>query len=337
MLCQHPRPESNVLPDCPHLGFPRQGYPQPHCRRQESLYVTHIRYEGQHCSTVRTCARDSGHCRHEANPYGLKETLLSETLQPAFPSCATQKSLKRVTAMPKRLYFSRIRSTLSHCDMSDRMTLSPTCNPERISIVVTELRPNFTLTREASEPSSEILKRLIVLSCWPCTGRPTYRTSLRFSSSMVPSTLRSARAPGGSGSSNTASTVTVPFWTEGSMRETCPMTTPLRVSIVAFCPIVMSLACVSAILISAFSFLGSATRATFVPTATFWPSSMGISCNTPVMPARTRSEEDWLRRNPYVALAWSTWDWLAISRDLADSSAILVRWVSNCSRMASLS
>jgi len=50
---------------------------------------------------------------------------------------------------------------------------------------------------------------------------------------------------------NTASTVTVPFTTEGSMRDTCPITTPLRVSMVAFCPMRTSLACVSAILISA--------------------------------------------------------------------------------------
>src|SRR2546425_7691568 len=42
--------------------------------------------------------------------------------------------------------------------------------------------------------------------------------------------------------------VTVPFTTEGSIRETCPFTTPFRVSIVAFCPMVTSFACVSAIL-----------------------------------------------------------------------------------------
>src|SRR5580698_4259871 len=82
-------------------------------------------------------------------------------------------------------YFSRMRSTLSHCDMSDRMTLSPTCKPDRISTVLTELRPSFTFTRSASLSSGITLNRLIVASVWPCTGRPTYKTSFRFSSVIV--------------------------------------------------------------------------------------------------------------------------------------------------------
>jgi len=61
-------------------------------------------------------------------------------------------------------YLSRIRSKLSTADISDRITLSPTCKPCRTSIVVTELRPSFTLTRTASAPSLTILNRPMVLS-----------------------------------------------------------------------------------------------------------------------------------------------------------------------------
>src|SRR6202000_1085775 len=69
-------------------------------------------------------------------------------------------------------YFSRMRSTLSHCDISERMTLSPTFKPDKISTVFTELRPSFTLTRSPSVSSGMTLKRLMVASVWPCTGRP---------------------------------------------------------------------------------------------------------------------------------------------------------------------
>jgi len=91
---------------------------------------------------------------------------------------------------------------------------------DRISIVFTELRPNFTLTRTASDPSPIILKIPIVPAPCPCAGLPTYRTSLRFSIVIVPSTLKSGLTPGGRGSSIVTSTVTVPFITEGSTRET---------------------------------------------------------------------------------------------------------------------
>src|SRR6266581_1333843 len=191
-------------------------------------------------------------------------------------------------------YFKRTRSKLSQADMSERITLSPTFNPSSTSIVFTELRPNLTLTRTASDPSSIILKIPIVLSACPCTGLPTYSTSFRFSSVIVPSTLKSGLAPKGRGSSIVTSTVTVPFTTDGSIRKTCPPTMPLRVSIDAFCNGATSLACVSAILISALSFFGSATRARFVPRVTRWPTSTGTSCNTPLMPARTCSAYNWL-------------------------------------------
>src|SRR5215475_9295771 len=69
----------------------------------------------------------------------------------------------------KLRYFNRIRSTLSHCDISERTTLSPTFKPSTISTVLTELRPSFTVVRIPSESSGVTLKRLIVLSDWPCT------------------------------------------------------------------------------------------------------------------------------------------------------------------------
>src|SRR5580698_1032494 len=97
---------------------------------------------------------------------------------------------------PRYGYFSRIRSKASQADISDKITLSPTFNPSKISIVLTELRPSFTFTRVASELSSVSLKSPIVLSDCPCTGLPTYSTLLRFSRVIVPSTLKSGLAPG---------------------------------------------------------------------------------------------------------------------------------------------
>src|SRR5215472_5601737 len=61
-------------------------------------------------------------------------------------------------------YLRRIRSKASHCDISERITLSPTFKPSRISMVFTELRPNLTFTRTASAPSSTSLKSPMVLS-----------------------------------------------------------------------------------------------------------------------------------------------------------------------------
>src|SRR5271170_1135489 len=69
-----------------------------------------------------------------------------------------------------RYYLSLMRSKLSQADMSDRITLSPTFNPFAISMVLTELRPNFTLTRTASS-SSTSLKIPTAASDWPFTGR----------------------------------------------------------------------------------------------------------------------------------------------------------------------
>ncbi|MDB6170659.1 MAG: hypothetical protein JWM88_3523 [Verrucomicrobia bacterium] len=45
--------------------------------------------------------------------------------------------------------FSFTRSFESHCDMSERMTLSPGWRPLMISIVLTELRPSVTRVRVA--------------------------------------------------------------------------------------------------------------------------------------------------------------------------------------------
>lgn len=85
-------------------------------------------------------------------------------------------------------------------------------------MLLTEARPTWTGTRWADLPSGASLKRLRVLFSLPEAGRPTKRTSVRRSRSMVPSTLRSGRAPWGRGPSRATSTVTVPFWTAGSMR-----------------------------------------------------------------------------------------------------------------------
>ena len=81
---------------------------------------------------------------------------------------------------------------------------------------------------------------------------------------------RSGRAarPTAARPSRMTSTPTVPPADAGSMRETWPLTTPLRVSTSAVWPTRMSLVWVSAIRSSAFRFVGSATRARLVPGAT---------------------------------------------------------------------
>ena len=173
--------------------------------------------------------------------------------------------------------------------MSDKITLSPICSPFTISTVFTDVRPSCTWTRTAAAPSSTTLNKPTVLFASPCTGRPTYSTSASRSISTVPSTLRSGRAPCGSGPSSATSTVTVPFTTAGSIRITCPAITPLCVSTEAFCPMVMSFACVSAILSCAFKCVGCATRASTVPCVTFCPTSTSSSCSTPSIPGRTFS------------------------------------------------
>src|SRR5216683_6110545 len=99
----------------------------------------------------------------------MRQPLLLRRCSLHFRLAETDENFAEILARsaPNRHYFRRIRSTLSHCDMSDRITLSPTCKPESTSMVVTEMRPSFTLTREASEPSGVILNRLMVLSAWP--------------------------------------------------------------------------------------------------------------------------------------------------------------------------
>src|SRR5207244_11596546 len=56
---------------------------------------------------------------------------------------------QRRTVAGHRLSYLLIltRSTLSHCDMSDRITESRTFRPRITSIVLTELRPTCTCTR----------------------------------------------------------------------------------------------------------------------------------------------------------------------------------------------
>src|SRR6266540_4997196 len=153
-------------------------------------------------------------------------------------------------------HLSLTRSNASHADMSERTTRSPGFKPSRISTALTELLPSRTFTRSASSLPGWRRKSVIVPCSDPKAGRPTYTTSESRSSSIVPSTERSGRAPLGSGPSRATSTVTVPPETDGSIRETCPSTTPLRVSTRARSPIWTSRACVSAIFSCAFSFPG---------------------------------------------------------------------------------
>ena len=61
----------------------------------------------------------------------------------------------------------------------------------------------------------------------PCAAGPPERTSVRRSISIVPSTVRSGRAPRGSGPSSATSTVTVPFCAAGSTRATRPGDDPV--------------------------------------------------------------------------------------------------------------
>ena len=82
---------------------------------------------------------------------------------------------------------------------------------------------------------------------------------------MVPSTLRSGRAPCGQRALSATSTSTVPFTAEGSIRITRPGMMPLRVSIDAGCPMAMSFASVSVILTCAFSLSCWATFARMLP------------------------------------------------------------------------
>src|SRR5207247_10187186 len=58
------------------------------------------------------------------------------------------------------------RSTLSHCDMSDRITESRTLRPRMTSIVLTELRPTCTCTRAAYCPPSVTCNLPIVRLVW---------------------------------------------------------------------------------------------------------------------------------------------------------------------------
>src|SRR6185369_7696697 len=126
-------------------------------------------------------------------------------------------------------YSRRIRSLLSQRVISERITWSPSFNPPSISIALTELRPSFTCARVAVPSACTTNIPIVLFSC-PNAGRPTNRTFASRCRSIVPSTLRSGRAPSGSSPSSDTSTVTVPFCTAGSIRVTCPGTTPLWVS-----------------------------------------------------------------------------------------------------------
>src|ERR1700746_1752961 len=134
----------------------------------------------------------------------------------------------------------RTRSASPTLDMSERMTLSPSFNPSRTSMVVTDARPSFTWARTASEPLLVILYRKTAAFRRLCIGRPTTRTLSSFSTSRVATTSRAcpaprpARNPGGKGASRVMVTVRVPSEEDGLRLVTWPFrpfTKPLRVSI----------------------------------------------------------------------------------------------------------
>jgi len=118
-------------------------------------------------------------------------------------------------------------------------------------VIHTHLRGTFTCARAAPLPwRSSTNMEMVLFSC-PKAGRPTYNTLSSFSRSMVPSTLKSGRAPLGNSPVSDTSTVTVPFCTAGSTRLTVPGMTPLWVSTDAGSPICTSRAWVSGIFNSA--------------------------------------------------------------------------------------
>src|SRR5579863_680244 len=178
--------------------------------------------------------------------------------------------------------------TLSQADISEMMTWSPAERPCRISIVVTDARPNVTGTRDAVLLLGSSLNTPTVRLFCANAGLPTYNTFSSRSTSIVPSTLRSARAPAGSVPGSDTSTSTVPFCAAGAIRTTRPGTTPLRVSTDTTSPTVTSTTCVSGTLRSALSFPGWATLARIWPGTTHWPRSSDDSCRTPLSPATTR-------------------------------------------------
>src|SRR5687767_3512343 len=67
-------------------------------------------------------------------------------------------------------YLSLTRSTLSHCDMSDNTTVSPSSRPDTTCTELTELLPNLTWTRSALFESRRRRNNPIVLSSCPSDG-----------------------------------------------------------------------------------------------------------------------------------------------------------------------
>src|SRR5436309_3133901 len=200
---------------------------------------------------------------------------------------------------------SLTRSVESHWDMSERITASPSARPSTTSTVLTELRPSRTFTRCASSPPLISLNS----SVWPpgCApaGRPTKRTFCSFSISMVPSTVRSGRAPRGSSAGRDTSTSTDPWFAEGEIRETSPLTTPFRVSTTAERWSARSRACVSGMRSTALSRSGCTTLARSAPGVTHCPSSSGSSERTPRSMERTFIESTCLRRKATTAFSRS--------------------------------
>src|SRR5579863_5582858 len=85
--------------------------------------------------------------------------------------------------------------TLSQADISEMMTWSPAERPCRISIVVTDARPNVTGTRDAVLLLGSSLNTPTVRLFCANAGLPTYNTFSSRSTSIVPSTLSPLARP----------------------------------------------------------------------------------------------------------------------------------------------
>src|SRR5713226_1618149 len=160
----------------------------------------------------------------------MRQPLLTETLQPTFPSCGNRRKFCR---NPRA---QRAQPPLFQPDTVDIVPLRHVRQDHFVADL--QARKHFDGGNRAASQLHVDSRGFRAVGrhleqADGAVGLAMHWSShvhhvLRFSNSMVPSTLRSARALGGNGSSKATSTVTVPFTTEGSCRETWPVTTPLR-------------------------------------------------------------------------------------------------------------
>jgi len=97
---------------------------------------------------------------------------------------------------PRELSSNESGRNYRYCDMSERITWSPTFRPSLISMVLTELRPSCTFTLLAYLPSGSSFEELHSAILLPEYRPPDVHHVLELGQLDVPSTLRSGRAPG---------------------------------------------------------------------------------------------------------------------------------------------